>query len=91
MANPGHYRILFRRRGVHEETLGPLHDIIACFTATFESCVDAGHTLRLPSHRAAVVTFTAVHGRVALFHANPTERNASLRPYVDELVSLTLD
>jgi AcrR family transcriptional regulator len=92
VANPGHYRILFRRRGEHEETLGPLRDIIGCFTTTFDRCTEAGHRLRLPSQRAAVVTFTAVHGRVALFHANPTERNASLlRPYVDELVSLTLD
>jgi len=72
VANPGHYRILFRRR-VREPappgTQGPVHEIVARFATALERCASAGHPLRLPASRAGTVVFVATHGRVALFHS----------------------
>jgi AcrR family transcriptional regulator len=92
-ANPGHHRVLFRRGpGSTEGRHGPLRDITSAFAAACERCARAGYTLRLPGGRAGVVVFVAAHGRVALFHSNPTERNASLlRPFVEELISLVVE
>ncbi|WP_028920844.1 TetR/AcrR family transcriptional regulator [Pseudonocardia acaciae] len=95
VAHPGHYRILFRRRpdGASDDSAAnPLEDILARFVETFERCERAGYKLRLPARRAGVMVFVAAHGRVALFHGNPTERSASLLPgFIDELVSLVFE
>jgi AcrR family transcriptional regulator len=94
VANPGHYRILFRRRAQapSESSTNALQDILSRFVETFERCERAGYKLRLPTRRAATMVFVAAHGRVALFHGNPTERSANLlRPFIDELVSLVFE
>jgi AcrR family transcriptional regulator len=95
VANPGHYRILFRRRArelAPPGAPGPVHDIVACFTAALERCVHAGHTLRLPPSRAGTMVFVATHGRVALFHSYSAEQDVErLYSFIDEVVSLVVD
>jgi AcrR family transcriptional regulator len=96
VANPGHYRLMLSdgadRTSPDARPSGPLIDVIDTLVAAFERCAEAGHKLRVPSDRAAVVVFVGAHGRVALLHSNPGERNAQhVRPFVDELVSLVLD
>ncbi|KAA9153174.1 TetR/AcrR family transcriptional regulator [Amycolatopsis acidicola] len=93
--NPGHYRLILNHGTNRSESPaphGPLMDVIALLTAAFERCTEAGHSLRVPSERAAVLVFVGAHGRVALLHSNPSERSArSVRPFIDELLSLVFD
>ncbi|GAA5144787.1 TetR/AcrR family transcriptional regulator [Pseudonocardia eucalypti] len=93
VAHPGHYRILFRRRSDQPpESPSPMTAILAEFQRSLERAAEGGAQLRLPADRAAVVVFMAAHGRMALYHANPTERSAQKIPqFVDELISLVLD
>ncbi|MEK8169158.1 hypothetical protein NKH77_03080 [Streptomyces sp. M19] len=50
---------------------------------------EAGHPLRLPVDRAAVMVFVAAHGRVALWHTYPTDEGIrQITAFVDELISL---
>lgn len=95
VANPGHYRILFRRRAGDQSppgSPGPVHEIVARFSAALERCAHAGHTLRLPASRAGTVVFVATHGRVALFHSYSAERNvARLHAFIDEVLSLVIE
>ena len=93
IANPGLYRLMLSRGGVRRPAdappEGPLMDVIDLLTAAFDRCDAAGHRLRVPSRRAAVLVFVGAHGRVALLHSNPRERGADLvGPFVDELVEL---
>ena len=94
VANPGHYRILFRRRGgdmAPPGSPGPAHEIVARFAAALERCAQAGHPLRLPASRAGIVVFVATHGRVALFHSYSAERNvARLYAFIDEVLALVV-
>lgn len=95
VANPGHYRILFRRRA-RELSLpgspGPVHEIVARFAAALGRCAHAGHPLRLPASRAGTVVFVATHGRVALFHSYSAERDvARLYAFIDEVLSLVVE
>ncbi|GHF49641.1 AcrR family transcriptional regulator [Amycolatopsis bartoniae] len=88
VGNPGHYRLMLAHRDPAAPR-GPLMDVIAMLTEAFERCADAGHALRLPADRAAVIVFVGAHGRVALLHSNPSERSAQGVPdFVDELVGL---
>jgi AcrR family transcriptional regulator len=95
VANPGHYRILFRRRAQELAPSGgpgPVHDIVAFFTTALERCAAAGRTLRLPPSRAGTVVFVATHGRVALFHSYSAEKDVNrLHAFVDEVVSLVVE
>lgn len=95
VANPGHYRILFRRRGgdlSSPGSPGPVHEIVARFSAGLERCAYVGHSLRLPASRAGTVVFVATHGRVALFHSYSAERNiARLHAFIDEVLSLVIE
>ena len=95
VANPGHYRILFRRRARDPSppgASGPVHEIVARFAAALQRCADAGHVLRLPASRAGTVVFVATHGRVALFHSYSAERNvARLHAFIDEVLSLVVE
>lgn len=93
VANPGHYRILFRRRAreLSPDSPGPAHEIVARFAAALQRCADAGHVLHLPASRAGTVVFVATHGRVALFHSYSAERNvARLHGFIDEVLSLVV-
>ncbi|WP_084216359.1 TetR/AcrR family transcriptional regulator [Pseudonocardia spinosispora] len=91
--HPGHYRILFRRPSQAPPSApSPVIDILALFQHSLQLAEDAGRRLRLPADRAAVVVFMAAHGRMALYHSNPTARSARLVPqFVDELTALVLD
>jgi AcrR family transcriptional regulator len=95
VANPGHYRILFRRRArgpAPPGAQGPVHEIVARFATALERCAGAGHPLRLPASRAGTVVFVATHGRVALFHSYSAERNVTrLHAFIDEVLSLVVD
>ncbi|GAA5167274.1 MULTISPECIES: TetR/AcrR family transcriptional regulator [Amycolatopsis] len=88
--NPGHYRLMLSGRSPAEGSpRGPLADVFAALTEAFERCAAAGHTLRIPSDRAAVIVFVGAHGRVALLHSNPGGPGApAVRSFVDELVAL---
>lgn len=90
---PGHYRILFRRPSEAPPSApSPVIEILSLFQRSFERAEAEGRRLRLPADRAAVVVFTAAHGRMALYQANPTERSANKLPrFIDELVALVLD
>lgn len=91
--HPGHYRILFRRPShAPPSAPSPVINILALFQHSLERAEAAGRPLRLPADRAAVVVFMAAHGRMALYHANPTARSARMIPqFVDELTALVLD
>jgi AcrR family transcriptional regulator len=91
--HPGHYRILFRRPSEAPPSApSPVIEILSLFQRSLERAEAAGRRLRLPADRAAVVVFTAAHGRMALYQANPTERSANKLPqFIDELVALVLD
>jgi AcrR family transcriptional regulator len=96
IANPGHYRLMLSNGADDSPPAvrpsGPLVDVVDTLVAAFTRCAEAGHKLRVPSDRAAVMVFVGAHGRVALLHSNPSEGNAqNVRPFVDELVSLVLD
>ncbi|TVT21956.1 TetR/AcrR family transcriptional regulator [Amycolatopsis acidiphila] len=89
LGNPGHYRLMVGNGGAAGSPRGPLMDILAVITAAFERCAEAGHPLRLPSDRAAVIVFVGAHGRVALLHSNPSEHGAqAVAAFVDELLTL---
>lgn len=88
--NPGHLRLMLgggtTASGANR---GPLSDIIALLAEALTRCVDAGHRLRLPADRAAVILFVGAHGRVALQLGNPSERGAQALPgFIDELLGL---
>ncbi|HVV12195.1 TetR/AcrR family transcriptional regulator [Amycolatopsis sp.] len=92
--NPGHYRLILNNATGKTPAgpRGPLTEVIAMLTAAFTRCLEAGHRLRVPSERAAILVFVGTHGRVALLHSNPSERSArSIHPFVDELLSLVFD
>ncbi|AHH95637.1 TetR/AcrR family transcriptional regulator [Kutzneria viridogrisea] len=90
--SPGHYRLMLNnrpRREPGEPPKGPLGKVILGVTAAFERCEQAGHKLRLPAERSAVMVFVATHGLVALWHASPDERQLDrIEPMVSEFLSL---
>ncbi|MFD5079332.1 TetR/AcrR family transcriptional regulator [Streptomyces sp. NPDC058371] len=89
--NPSHYRLVLGN-GPRTSPDAPhpvLADVIEVLTAAFARCDEAGHTLRVPSERAAVMVFVGVYGRVALLHSGPRGQDPqTLRPFIDEVVSL---
>ncbi|QWF84671.1 TetR/AcrR family transcriptional regulator [Amycolatopsis sp. CA-230715] len=94
--NPGHYRLMLSSSAARPTSAarpeGPMVDVIDTVAEGLARCDEAGHKLRLPSDRAAVMVFVGVHGRVALLHSSPSERGRKrLIPFVDELVSLVFD
>ncbi|MFJ2646430.1 TetR/AcrR family transcriptional regulator [Streptomyces sp. NPDC087420] len=91
--NPGHHRLVLGNGSGEPRSAAPpvLIDVVEALTAAFARCEEAGHTLRLPSDRAAVMVFVAVYGRVALLHS--IQRGLTTeerRSFIDELVSLVL-
>jgi AcrR family transcriptional regulator len=90
--NPGHYRLMLSngttRRSPDERPEGPLRDVVDMLREAFGRCERAGHELRVPSDRVAVVVFVSVHGRVALLHSRDHQSDESLHPFVDDLFAL---
>lgn len=93
--NPGHYRLMLSNRhgrgrpAPGERPRARLVMILDSVIEAFERCESAGHRLRLPVERAAVLVFVGTHGRVALWHADPDRGDAELiQSFVDELISL---
>lgn len=85
--NPGHYRLMLSSGADRTE---PMLDVIAMVSAAFARCEAAGHSLRLPSDRAAVIVVVGVHGRVALLHSSAVERSPrAVEEFIDELLALT--
>jgi AcrR family transcriptional regulator len=90
-AKPGHYRLLFgkaTRRAISGErpVSGPLHEVFTRLIAAFDRCAEAGHTLRVPSNRAAALVFVSVYGRAALLDG--VQLNRLDEDFLDDLVSL---
>ncbi|MCL7379820.1 TetR/AcrR family transcriptional regulator [Streptomyces sp. 35G-GA-8] len=90
--NPGHYRLLINHQPLTAPRSGPMIDLVTRVATAFERCQLAGVRLRLPARRAAVLVFTAAHGRVALWHASgdPVAAEALL-DFVDEVVWLVTE
>ncbi len=97
LANPGHYRILFRRPNAHQSPLPdplttPLGRVVSLFIAGFERCRDAGLGVRLSSRDAGVMVFSSIHGRVAIhlgYGIGGTHEQ--LARNIDQLLSLLVD
>jgi AcrR family transcriptional regulator len=94
LLHPGHYRLMIsavaRRRP--ESPPEPLVDILALFTAAFDRCREAGHTLRLPSDRAATMVLVSTHGVVALAHTGPRPTTTDrLHRLINDLFVLIFD
>ncbi|MET8829901.1 TetR/AcrR family transcriptional regulator [Streptomyces sp. NPDC004610] len=90
--NPGHYRLLINHQPLTAPRSGPMIDLVTKVATAFERCQRAGVRLRLPARRAAVLVFTAAHGRVALWHSSgdPVAADA-LFDFVDEVVWLVTE
>ncbi|MFB7500740.1 TetR/AcrR family transcriptional regulator [Streptomyces sp. NPDC056161] len=87
--NPGHYRLLINHQPLAAPRTGPMIDLVTKVAAAFERCERAGVRLRMPARRAAVLVFTAAHGRVALWHASGDPAGVEdLADFVDEVVWL---
>ncbi len=91
--NPGHYRLMLNNRQAAPKPdgaeRGPLAEIANLVVLAFEACGAAGHRLRVPASKAAIMVFVGAHGRVALWHSSPDETDAQdIVPFVDELISL---
>jgi AcrR family transcriptional regulator len=94
LTDPGHYRLLLNERprpGPDGRLEGPTVRLVVELIRALDQCAEAGHTLRLPSRRGAIMAFVASHGRVALWHAFPDEARAEqIEPFVAEVVSLVI-
>ncbi|MGW4911065.1 TetR/AcrR family transcriptional regulator [Streptomyces sp. NPDC004270] len=87
--NPGHYRLLINHQPMAAPRTGPMVDLVTKVATAFERCEQAGVRLRMPARRAAVLVFTAAHGRVALWHASGDSAAVeALVDFVDEVVWL---
>jgi AcrR family transcriptional regulator len=87
--NPGHYRLLINHQPLTAPRTGPMVDLVTKVATAFERCEQAGVRLRMPPRRAAVLVFTAAHGRVALWHASGDSAAVeALVDFVDEVVWL---
>jgi AcrR family transcriptional regulator len=87
--NPGHYRLLINHQPLTAPRTGPMIDLVTKVAKAFERCEQAGVRLRMPPRRAAVLVFTAAHGRVALWHASGDHAAVeALVDFVDEVVWL---
>jgi AcrR family transcriptional regulator len=91
--NPGHYRLMLNsRQSVPDSTprdQGPLASIAKLVIAACEECEAAGHRLRVPARKAAIMVFVGAHGRVALWHSSPDQASAEeIVPFVEDLISL---
>ncbi|MGW7543545.1 TetR/AcrR family transcriptional regulator [Streptomyces sp. NPDC054770] len=87
--NPGHYRLLINHQPLTAPPTGPMTDLVTKVATAFERCGQAGVRLRMPPRRAAVLVFTAAHGRVALWHSSGDSAAVeALVDFVDEVVWL---
>ncbi|WP_217547873.1 TetR/AcrR family transcriptional regulator [Streptomyces sp. GbtcB6] len=87
--NPGHYRLLINHQPMTAPRTGPMVDLVTKVATAFDRCEQAGVRLRMPPRRAAVLVFTAAHGRVALWHASGDSAAVeALVDFVDEVVWL---
>jgi AcrR family transcriptional regulator len=97
LANPGHYRILFRRPNARpspppDPMTTPLGRVVSLFVAGFERCRDAGLGVRLSSRDAGVMVFSSIHGRVAIHLGYGVgEIREQLPRSIDQLLSLLVD
>jgi AcrR family transcriptional regulator len=97
LANPGHYRVLFRRPNAHQSPppdplTTPLGRVVGLFVAGFERCRDAGLGVRLSSRDAGAMVFSSIHGRVAIHLCHGTgEIHEQLARNIDQLLSLLVD
>ncbi|GAA0901389.1 TetR/AcrR family transcriptional regulator [Pseudonocardia zijingensis] len=93
LANPGHYRILFRppNRGnpPPDPLTTPLGQVVNLFVAGFERCREAGLDVRLSNRDAGTMVFSSMHGRVAIHLCYGTGKSREqLALGVDQLLSL---
>lgn len=91
MANPGLYRLLFgrapRTATGHKGSL-----LLGSLTDALHACEQAGHRLRLPAERAAIVLLVGTHGRAAIQQdRSEMERIDLVLGFADELLSLVFD
>lgn len=97
LANPGHYRILFRRPNDRrspspDPMTTPLGRVVSLFVAGFERCRDAGLGVRLSSRDAGVMVFSSIHGRVAIHLGYGVgEIREQLPRSIDQMLSLLVD
>jgi AcrR family transcriptional regulator len=94
LANPGHYRILFRRPNAPppDPLTTPLGRVVSVFVAGFERCRDTGLGVRLPGRDAGVMVFSSIHGRVAVLLSYGTgDIHENLARTIDQLLSLLVD
>jgi AcrR family transcriptional regulator len=87
--NPGHYRLLLTSRSDARGPRQSLTPILEVVAETLGRCEAAGHQLRMPVERAAVMVFVGIHGRVALFHSDSTDQDTTrVLAFADELTAL---
>jgi AcrR family transcriptional regulator len=66
----------------------PLAAVADEFGRAFARCAQAGVRLRLPAQRVGAVMLVAAHGRVALYHTNPSETDPTgVFSFLDELMA----
>lgn len=90
MDNPGLYRLLFGRVSRHEA--GRAGSLLEAFTVALRDCELAGHGLRLPAERAAMVLIVGTHGRAAIQQdRSEVERVDVVLGFADELLALVFE
>ncbi len=87
MASPGLYRLLFGR--APRPAAGRTGSLLHALTEALVSCEQAGHRLRLPVERAAIVLLVGTHGRAAIQQdRSEMDRVDVVLGFADELLSL---
>ncbi len=90
MDNPGLYRLLFGR--VSRRDAGGAGSLLEAFTVALRSCEQAGHRLRLPAERAAMVLIIGTHGRAAIQQdRSEVGRIDVVLEFAEELVGLIFE
>jgi AcrR family transcriptional regulator len=90
MAHPGHYRLVLSAIARHapENPPEPLMKILSMFTTAFDRCRQAGHQMRLPADRCAVMVVVSTHGLVALAQSRAQTVPDRLRQNIEDLLTL---
>ncbi|QRP48244.1 TetR/AcrR family transcriptional regulator [Amycolatopsis sp. FDAARGOS 1241] len=90
--HPGHYRLLLSAtsRQAPENPPEPLMKILAMFATAFDRCRQAGHQVRLPPDRCAVMVVVSTHGLVALAQPRTATVPDRLRQNIEDLLTLIL-
>lgn len=98
MDNPGLYRLLFGRvtrpefGQVTQSEFAQPGSVLDILATTLRACEAAGHRLRLPAERAAIVLVVGTHGRAAIQEARSEMHRIDLvLAFADELLSLVFE